>query len=41
MYSIGVKTGITHLVGTITVQYHYSTSINETNTVIIMLTPRR
>ncbi len=39
--SMSVKTGITHLVGTITVQYYYSTNVNETNTVIIRLTPRQ
>ncbi|ADN49902.1 hypothetical protein [Vulcanisaeta distributa] len=39
--SMSVKTGIAHLVGTITVQYYYSTNINETNTIIIRLTPRQ
>ncbi len=39
--SMGMKTGIAHLVGTITVQYYYSTNVNETNTIIIRLTPRQ
>ncbi|GAB6948128.1 hypothetical protein JCM16161A_22580 [Vulcanisaeta sp. JCM 16161] len=39
--SIGIRTGMTQEIGTITVQYYYSTNINETNTIIIMLTPRQ
>ncbi|WP_054842032.1 hypothetical protein [Vulcanisaeta distributa] len=41
VYSIGMRTGIAHLVGTITVQYYYSTNVNETNTIIIMPTPKQ
>ncbi len=39
--SVNVRTGITHFVGTITVHYYYSTNVNETNTIIIRLTPRQ
>ncbi|ADY01391.1 hypothetical protein VMUT_1186 [Vulcanisaeta moutnovskia 768-28] len=38
--SIGVRTGMVQEMGTITVQYYYSTNINETNTIIIEITPK-